>query len=87
MMLPLVEFPLPALWGNAIGFTILFTAMTFGVGLASRNLSIGAFGGFLVFQYMVIEADLVALQPIVYVVLTLILVSFGFKLWRTEGLE
>lgn len=77
--------PLGDVWGSAIGFVAIMIFAVGAIGIGARSLSIGAAGGFTLFVYYAITAELAILQPLVFVTLVLIIVGVGFKIWRAEG--
>lgn len=81
------EFPLSELWGTAIGFVGMFTAVIFAMGIGSRNLAIGAFGAYLSFAYFAMATDIAVLEPLLFVTLTLIIIAAAMKAWRMEGVD
>lgn len=79
--------PLGALWGTALGFIVIFVAVVVAIGMGSRNLSVGAFGGYLAFIYFAMETEMALLQPLLYATVVLVILGAVFKLWRLEGFE
>lgn len=79
--------PLSELWGSALGFVLIWIAVVAGIGIGSRNLAIGAVGGYLSFTYFALAAGIGLLETVLYVSLTLVIIGFSFKLWRLEGLD
>lgn len=51
----------------------------------ARSMAVGAFGGYLAFAWLAINANMSLYTNIFYVTLTLIMVGFGFKIVRLEA--
>jgi hypothetical protein len=85
MILLQVDWPLGDVWGSAIGFIALFILFVAAIGLLSKSLAVAAMGAYLTFAYYATETDLVLLETVLYVTLTLLAIGVAFKLWRSEG--
>lgn len=81
------RLPLGELWGTAVGFVIMFTVVVMAIGMSSRSLTVGSFGGYLAFMYFGIETNLAVLKPIVYTSIVLVITGAVMKMWRLEGFE
>lgn len=78
------RLPFGPVWGSLIGFIAIMTAVTVGIGLSSRNLSIGALGGYLMFSHLASNAEDQFLSNLQLVTLVLIIIAFSFKMYRSE---
>lgn len=81
------RLPLGELWGTAEGFVILMVVSITAIGVVSRSLTVGAFGGYLTFVYYAIESELSVMQPPLYATLVLVILGAVFKTWKLEGFE
>lgn len=81
------RLPLGELWGTAVGFVIMFIVVVMAIGMSSRSLTVGAFGGYLAFAYFAVESGLSVMEPILYVSLVLVILGAIMKTWRLEGFE
>lgn len=70
---------------NGFAFITIFTLFIGLLGMASRSLAVASWGAFSVFTYMGLTANVQWMTNLIYVLLTLILVGFAFKLYRTEA--
>lgn len=77
--------PLGELWGTAIGFVVLMTAVVGAIGLGGRNMAVGAMGAYLTFTYYAVEANIGLLENILWVSLTMVILATVYKIWRLEG--
>lgn len=78
------RLPLGPIWGSLVGFIGIMMAVTFGIGLGSKNLSIGAIGAFLMFSHLTMNVDNSFLNNIFLVTLVLVIIAFSFKMYRSE---
>lgn len=81
------ELPLSELWASAVGFVLLLTLVVAGIGLASRSLAVGAYGGYLTFAFFAVHSKIGVLTPILYASLVMIVLGTSFKIWKLEGTE
>lgn len=81
------RLPLGPIWGSLVGFIAIMVAVPFFIGLGSKNLSIGAIGGYLMFAHLTMSVDNQFLNNIFIVTLVLVIVAFSFKLYRSEVSE
>lgn len=75
------------LWNSSIGFTLMVSTFAALVGGATGSLTIGFVAGYSMFAWIAIHANVTLLTDMLIVTLVLIVVGFGFKIWRTEGVE
>lgn len=85
LMYPLVNWPLSGLFDSTIGFITVMALIAVLIGAASKNLAVGAHGGYMMFLYYAIYVDAPLINNLMYVTLILILMGVGFKFWRLEG--
>ena len=78
------RLPLGPVWGSLAGFIGIMVAVVFVIGAASRNLSIGAIGGYMMFSHLTLSVDDAFLNNIFLVSMVLIVIAFSFKLYRSE---
>lgn len=86
----MIEIPLiiPDAWtGDYLLFIVGVITATGLIGLASRSLTVAGYGAFTMFAYLAIQVDDPFFTQILYVVLILIMVGMGLKIWRFEGAD
>lgn len=80
-----VSWPLESIWTTATGFIAIMVLLVGFIGLASKTLSVAAYGSYMMFSYYAATADIELLTTIAFVTHTLVAIGVAFKLWRLEG--
>lgn len=73
------------LWESAIGFSVLSSLLVGFVGSLTGSLTIGFVGAYTMFAFLAINADITLMSDVFLATIVLIVLGFGFKIWRTEG--
>jgi len=81
-----MDFLPGVLWQNAIGFTLLSSAVVAFIGGLTGSLSVAFIAGYSMFSFISIHAEIALLTNMLLVTGTFIFLAFAFKLWKTEGM-
>jgi TctA family transporter len=84
MSVPLFKLPLDPLWSSTVGFVAVFCLVVFAIGLASKNLAVGATGAYVMFVHFGVLVEDTMIQQTMYVSLVMVALGLAFKLWNTE---
>lgn len=83
--LPLAQWPLAPLFESTLGFVTVMVFIAGGIGVAGKNLAVGAMGAYMMFLYYALNVDHPLLNNLMYLTIVIIPLGVAFKFWRLEG--